>query len=261
MEVEAFISDKNLELEQWIYLLGEYKPLVKEYFGDVRDLLTEEEYENWMLFCSYDQIKDNLAKENRALAKEIINDFYLLKLPILKPILPSVIKEIEVSLNHSNNNKKHFEDLKTHIEKFYFKSMSDNSAEKETQQTTAKEPDWHPFHNDDVRDFYFYLESKYNMNEGKNIFSAFWKFFEREGLIDLNEKLRIRSSYFNWINIRYNFNGNKKIVDLQGNLKSYDLSDFEKHYVEFESSKGDGFRFHDFRDENIQRTKKKRPKR
>lgn len=39
------------------------------------------------------------------------------------------------------------------------------------------------------------------------------------------------------------------------------MADFEKHYDEFERSKGDDFRFDDFRDGTIKRTKKKRPTR
>ena len=255
----VFISNENLELEQWFYWLGEIKPLIKEYEGNIRDLLTENEFENLILHTSYCKIKDDLYNENIVLKEEIINEFYLLKLPNLKPILSSLIRGIGVSLNHSNKNKKQFEDLKKHIEEFYFNSISDNTSKNETQNPIKTLDNWHPFHNDDVRDFYIYLESKYNMNEGKITFSAFWKFFKQEGLIDLNEENRIKQRYFSWINERYNYKGDEKMVKLQTNLDSFDMADFEKHYDEFEGSKGDDFRFHDFRDRTIKITKKKRP--
>jgi hypothetical protein len=253
----VFISNENLELEQWFFWLGEIKPLIKEYEGDIRDLLTENEFENLILHTSYCKIKDDLYNENIVLKEEIINDFYLLKLPNLKPILSSIIRGIGVSLNHSNKNKKQFEDLMKHIEEFYFDSISNNTSKKETQTPIKTLVNWHPFHNDDVRDFYIYLESKYNMNDSKNIFSAFWEFFIQEGLIDLNEKKRIKQSYFSWINEKYNFKDDEKIDKLQTNLEGFDMADYEKHYDEFERSKGDDFRFHDFRDGTIKRTKKK----
>jgi hypothetical protein len=256
----VFIGNKNIELERWAYYLGESKPYLYDFAGNEKEVLTEEEYENFMLYVSYCEIKGNLHKDNEVLEEEIINDFYLVKLPLLEPILSSLIKGIAIKSNNSNKYKKHFEDLKTHIEEFYFKIMIDNSIEKETQETTPKEPDWHPFHNNDVRDFYLYIESKYpnEINKTKSIFGALWKFFVEEGLIDLNEKSRIMKSYIDWINKRFDFQGEESITKLQTNTEGFDLSAFEKHYIEFESSKGDGFRFHDFRDENIQRTKKKR---
>lgn len=256
-----FICNKNIELEQWFDNLRQSKPYLYELLDNIKELLTEEEYENYLLFVSYHKIKEDLYEKNSVLETEIINDFYLLKLPILKPILSSIIRGIAVSLKKSNKYKKQFEDLKTHIEEFYFDSISDNTSKNETQNPIKTLDNWHPFHNDDVRDFYIYLESKYNMNDAKNIFSAFWKFFKQEGLIDLNEEKRIKQSYFRWINERYNFKDDKKIDLLQPNLESYDMADFEKHYDEFERSKGDDFRFDDFRDGTIKRTKKKRPTR
>ena len=253
----VFISNKNLKLEQWFYWLRETKPLIKEYEGDVRDLLTENEFENLKLYTSYLKIKDNIYEEEKVLLEEIINDFYLLKLPILKPIFSSIIRGIGVSLKYSYKNKEQLEYLKKHIEEFYFDSINDNTSKKETQKPIKTLVNWHPFHNDDVRDFYIYLESKYNMNEGKITFSAFWKFFKQEGLIDLNEENRIKQRYFSWINERYNYKGDEKMVKLQTNLDSFDMADFEKHYDEFEGSKGDDFRFDDFRDGTVKRTKKK----
>ena len=257
---QVFISNKNIELERWFYNLIDEKPYLYNYAGEEKEVLTEKEYEKFMIYVSYCEIKDDLHKKNEVLEEDIINEFYLVKLPLLEPILSFVIKGIAIRLNNSNKFTKHFEDLKKHIEEFYIKSISDNSAEKETQNTMPKELDWHPFHNDDVRDFYFYLESKYNENENKIIFSAFWKFFKQEGLIDLNEEKRILKAYFLWINERYNFSVEEKIVNLQTNLNSFDITDFEKHYDEFERSKDDDFRFHDFRDGQIKRNKKKRPK-
>ncbi len=255
----VFISNKNIELERWAYYLGESKPYLYDFAGNEKEVLTEEEYENFMLYVSYCKIKDNLHKENEVLEEEIINDFYFVKLPLLEPILSSVIKGITIKLNNSNKYKKQFEDLKTHIEEFYFKSMSDNSAEKDTQQTTPKEVENHPFHSVEVRDFCFYLESKYasEIKETKSIFGAFWKFFVREGLIDINEKKRIAKNYTDWINERFDFQGENLITKLQTNTESFDLSAFEKHLEEFEDSKGINFYFHDFRDGAIQRTKKK----
>ena len=81
----------------------------------------------------------------------------------------------------------------------------------------------------------------------------------REGLIDIREKNRIAKNYAKLINERFYFRGEDLITKLQTNTEGFDLSAFEKHYIEFESRKGDGFRFHDFRDENIQRTNKKPP--
>lgn len=257
----VFISNKNIELERWAYHLSESKPYLYEFAGNEKKVLTEEEYENFMLYVSYCEIKDNLHKENEVLEEEIINDFYLVKLPLLEPILSSVIKGIAIKLNNSNKYKKHFQDLKTHIEEFYFESISDISIKKETKNPIQKELNPHPFHNDDVRDFYLYLESKYpnEINKTKSVFSAFWKFFEREGLIDLNEKNRIMNNYIDWINKRFDFQGEELITKLQTNTESFPLSAYEKHYDEFEEIKGDGFRFHDFRDDAIQRTKKKPP--
>ena len=94
LEQGVFTSNKNLKLEQWFYWLGEIKPLIKEYDGDVRDLLTENEFENLKLYTSYLKIKDNIYEEKKVLLEEIINDFYLLKLPILKPIFSSIIRGI-----------------------------------------------------------------------------------------------------------------------------------------------------------------------
>ncbi len=252
-----FICNKNIELEQWFDYLRQSKPYLYELLDNIKELLTEEEYENYLLFVSYHKIKEDLYEKNSVLETEIINDFYLLKLPILKPILSSIIRGIGVSLNHSYKNKKQLEYLKKHIEEFYFDSINDNTTKKETQNSIKTLVNWHPFHNDDVRDFYIYLESKYNMNENKIIFSAFWKFFKQEGLIDLNEENRIRQRYFSWINEKYNYKGDEKMVKLQTNLDSFDMADFEKHYDEFEGSKGDDFRFDDFRDGTVKRTKKK----
>jgi hypothetical protein len=250
-----FISNKNIELERWAYYLIESKPYLFDFTGNVKELLTDEEYENFMIYVSYCEIKDNLHKENEILQEAIINDFYLVKLPLLEPILSSVIKGISIKLNNSNNHKKHFEDLKTHIEEFYFKGIGDKSTEKKNKQTTPIIPDSHPFHNDDVRDFYLYLESKYTIS--KSYHSAFYKFFTKEGLIDLKEENRIRQSFFNWINERYNLQGDDKIVKLQTNLENFNLEDFEKHLTAFEESKGLNFYFHDFRDGGINRPKKK----
>ena len=125
----------------------------------------------------------------------------------------------------------------------------------ESTYTIPKELDSHPFHNDDVRDFYLYLESKYTIS--KSYHSAFYKFFKEEGLIDLKDEKRIRQSFFYWINERYNLQGDDKIVKLQTNLENFNLEDFEKHLTAFEESKGLNFYFHDFRDGGINRTKKK----
>jgi hypothetical protein len=254
----VYIFNKNIELERWFDYLNESKPYLYEYRDNIKELLTEEEYENYLLFVSYHKIKEDLYEKNSVLETEIINDFYFLKLPILKPISSSIIRGIAVRLKKLNKYKKQFEDLKKHIEEFYFDSISDNTSKNETQNPVIKLDNWHPFHNDDVRDFYIYLESKYNMNDSKNIFSAFWEFFIQEGLIDLNEKKRIKQSYFSWINEKYNFKDDEKIDKLQTNLEGFDMADFEKHYDEFERSKGDDFRFDDFRDGTIKRTKKKR---
>jgi len=257
----VFIGNKNIELERWAYYLGESKPYLYDFAGNEKEVLTEEEYENFMLYVSYCEIKGNLHKDNEVLEEEIINDFYLVKLPSFKPILSSLIKEIAIKLNNSNKYKKHFEDLKKYIEEFYFESISDISIKKETKNPIQNELNPHPFHNDDVRDFHLYLESKYpnDIKETKSVFGAFWKFFVQEGLIDLNEKSRIMKNYIDWINKRFDFQDEELITKLQTNTESFPLSAFEKHYDEFEESKGDSFRFHDFRDKNIQRTKKKRP--
>jgi len=258
LEKGVFISNINFDLESWFYNLNESKPYISLFAGNEKNLLTDKEYKIFMYYVSYCEIKDDLHKDNQVLEEEIINEFYLVKLPFLEPILSSVIRGIAIRLNNSNKYKKYFEDLKKHIEEFYLKRISNNSMEKETQNPKEKLSNWHPFHNDDVRDFYFYLESKYNVNENKIIFSAFWKFFKQEGLIDLKEEKRILQAYFLWINERFNFQGEQMIKKLQTNTESFDLQNFQKHLTIFEYSKGLDFSFHDFRDGAIQGTKKRK---
>jgi hypothetical protein len=184
-------------------------------------------------------------------SNERLIDFYENKIVKLKLNISSLKMNLSVKIQTIENDKEkqvflHFLDF---LKEF-------NSESKNQINYTLS---WHPFHSVDVRDFYFYLESKYDTSETKSIFSAFWKFFENEGLIDIKDK-RTKQRYISWVNERYNFSEEEKIVNLQTNLNSFDLVDYEKHYDEFERSKGDGFRFHDFRDGQIKRDKKKRLK-
>lgn len=249
----VFISNENIELERWAYYLSESKPYLYQFAGNEKEVLTEEEYENFMLYVSYCEIKDNLHKENEVLEEEIINDFYLVKLPLLEPILSSVIKGIAIKLNNSNKYKKHFEDLKTHIEEFYFKSMSDNSVEKETQQTTPKEPDWHPFSSDEVRNFYLFIEKKHGTGN-KTIFGAYWKFLSDNGIVDRKVRI-IKQRYVEWINLRFAFPDDEKIINLQTNSSKSFRNSLLDDLVEYEETFS---QLHNFlEDGNKKRTNKK----
>jgi hypothetical protein len=252
-----FICNKNIELEQWFDYLRQSKPYLYELLDNIKELLTEEEYENYLLFVSYHKIKEDLYEKNSVLETEIINDFYFLKLPILKPILSSIIREIAVSLKNSNKYKKQFEDLKTHIEEFYFKSMSDNSAEKETKDSIIKELDWHPFSNDEVRNFYLFIEKKHGTGN-KTIFGAYWKFLSDNGIVD--KKVRsIKKRYVEWINLRFAFPDDKKIKILQPNSSKIFRNSLLDDLVEYEEKSG---LLHNFlEDGNKKRTKKNRPTR
>lgn len=250
---QVFISNKNIELERWFYNLIEEKPYLYDYAGEEKEVLTEKEYEKFMIYVSYCEIKDDLHKKNEFLEEDIINEFYLVKLPFLEPILSSVIRGIAIKLNNSNKYKKHFEDLKTHIEEFYFKSMSDNSVEKGTQQTIPKEPDWHPFSSDEVRNFYLFIEKKHGTGN-KSIFGAYWKFFSDNGIIDNKSKL-LKKRYVEWINLRFGFLDKEKIIMLQTNSSESFRNSLLDDLVEYEETFG---QLHNFlEDGNKKRTKKR----
>lgn len=221
----------------------------------------------------WDEISDpllcKLLKDFLNIYNVRVSEFYNKKLILLK-INPSEIRRNlfpKIQLIEKKEDKVIFNEFFEYIKDFHPYRLPkqevkiEESTHNESKSKIPIELNCHPFHNNDVRDFHLYLESKYpnEINNTKSIFGAFWKFFEREGLIDSNEKKRIMKNYIDWINKRFDFQGDELITKLQTNTKSFPLSAFEKHYDKFEESKGDSFRFHDFRNENIQRTKKKRP--
>jgi hypothetical protein len=181
-------------------------------------------------------------------------DFYENKIVKLKLNKSSLKKNLSVKIQTIENDKEkqvflHFLD--------FLKEYNSNPVSQIEVSTFPKTVDWNPFHCDDLRDFYLYLESKYDTSETKSIFSAFWKFFENEYLIDVMDK-RIKQRYITWVNERFNFQGEQMIKKLQTNIESFDLQNFQKHLTIFENSKGLDFSFHDFRDGAIQGTKKRK---
>lgn len=260
-----------LKLGEWLFneltLLNGYKKIhikLKEeiktnYFISAETLPFEdlETMGSWLIYIGFeneweiieDKLLCKLQNDFLNFYNVRLNHFYSEKINQLK-INSAEIRKIlfpKIQLIENEEDKLIFNDFFEYLNEFH----SHHVIEKD-----VKKNDWHPFHNDDVRDFYFYLESKYDTTETKSIFSAFWKFFENEGLIDIKDK-RIKQRYITWLNERFNFQDVQVIKKLQTNTASFDLADFEKHYLEFEASKGDDFRFYDFREEGISRTKKK----
>ena len=284
-------SEYNLKYSEWLYneliLFNEYKKVQVKLNNEINsnhhlpsetlpfesiDMIVE-----WLYFIGledeWDIIEDNiLCKLNNDLSfryEKRFNQFYSTKLNQLK-INPTEIRRNlfpKIQLIEKKEDKVIFNEFFEYLKDFHPYPLPkqevkiEESTHIESKSKIPIELNCHPFHNNDVRDFHLYLESKYpnEINNTKSIFGAFWKFFEREGLIDSNEKKRIMKNYIDWINKRFDFQGDELITKLQTNTKSFPLSAFEKHYDKFEESKGDSFRFHDFRDENIQRTKKKGP--
>ena len=67
---QVFISNKNIELERWFYNLIEEKPYLYDYAGEEKEVLTEKEYEKFMIYVSYCEIKDDLHKKNEVLEED-----------------------------------------------------------------------------------------------------------------------------------------------------------------------------------------------
>jgi uncharacterized protein YnzC (UPF0291/DUF896 family) len=227
-----FIANKNVDLERWAYNFSESNPYIFIY--SPKEILNEIEYEKFSLYVSYCKIKGELQKENKVLMEEIMNDFYLVKLPLLEPILSSVIKGISIKLNNSNNHKKHFEDLKTHIEEFYFKSMSDNSAEKETQESIPKKLDCYPFQNLEILNFFLHIE-KTTSKRTKIFYSYLLEFLIAKRLF--SDSNLNRQNYYDWINKVNCLTGQDKIK-YQHNLSSeHDyFKAFESEFKHYEKT-------------------------
>lgn len=246
----VFISNQNINLERWVSCLAESKPFLQDFAGNEKEVLNKEEYEYFMQYVSYCEKKGDLHRENEVLEEEIINDFYLVKLPLLEPILSSLIKGIALKL--STSNKKHFEDLKKHIEEYYLKSFSDNSIEKETQTSKPKEPDWHPFNTDETRDFYLYIEKKHGIGN-KTIFGSYWKFLSDNGLVNNNSR-NIKKRYIIWINLRFGYRNDEKIVRLQTNSSEFFRNSLLDDLVEYEQKNG---MLHNFLEDGNKKRQKK----
>lgn len=187
-------------------------------------------------------------------SNERLLDFYENKIVKLKLNTSIIKKKLSVKIQTFQNDKEkqvflHFLD--------FLKEYNSNPISQIEVSTFPKTVDWHPFHNDKVRDFYLLLESK-NTLENKIIFSVYWKFFLKEGLIDSEDKT-IKPNYFKWINERLNLKGEESITELQTNTQSYNLEAFEKYLEDFEVEHG--FRFHNFFiDGTLKRTNKEKTK-
>jgi hypothetical protein len=255
--INLFIHNTDIEL------ILSYSPSVN--VNSLEDVLALVKNENWIK--DKDGI-DYLDEESSIIvykALEMIknqrfeslctNKLNLLKfdLTLLKEKLFFIIKTIQ-----NENEKDVFIQFLDYLKEFQADSKGVSQVEGSNLfESFPKTVDWHPFHCDDLRDFYLYLESKYDTSETKSIFSAFWKFFEKEYLIDVMDK-RIKQRYITWVNERFNFQGEQMIKNLQTNTESFDLQNFQKHLTIFENSKGLDFSFHDFRDGAIQGTKKRK---
>jgi hypothetical protein len=212
----VFISNSNRDLERWAYYLIESKPYLYEYMGDEENVLTEKEYQIFKQYISYCELKDDLNKKSTDLEDEITYEFYLVKIKSLEPIFSALKKGISIRLNNSDKYKKQFEDLKKHIEEFYLDVVNDNSTKK-NQNPIPKALDWHPFDNDDIKDFYIFLETK-TTNKNKIFFSYVREFLESNNMLLLENKTTL-DDYFKWINERNDFQG-KDVVKHQHNLAS-----------------------------------------
>jgi hypothetical protein len=228
----VFISNQNINLQRWAYSLFESKPYLSSFAGEEKEVLTETEYENFMIYISYCELKGKLEKDNEVLEEEIIYNFYFVKLPLLEPILSSVIKGINVKLNNSNKNKKHFEDLISHIERFYLKSISVNSVENETQNPLPHKLDCYPFQNMDIMNFFLHIEK--NMTEKNQIFYSYLREFLMANKMFLDSIMN-RKNYYQWINKNFH-STNKRIIKYQHHLSNtkqyFDTFESELNYFE-----------------------------
>ena len=221
----VFIYNENINLQRKAYYLFESKPYLSDFAGDEKEVLTEDEYEDFMLYVSYCEIKGKLHQDNEVLEEEIINDFYLVKLPLLEPILSSVIKGITVKLNNSNKNKKHFEDLKKHIEEFYLIRTGDKSIEKDSKISIPQKLDCYPFQNLEIMNFFLHIEK--NNTKKTKIFYSYLREFLCSNKMFLDTNLN-KQNYYDWINKKDNLTG-KKLVEYQHNLSSQ--NDYDDTFI------------------------------
>lgn len=239
----VFISNKNIDVENWAFFRVIGKSFVQKngFQSDLSEFINKMQ---WDVF-------EYISNEIDILSSEIMNEFYLKKLPILEPISTSLVRGIAVLQMNSNEFKKNFDELKNHIENYYQKGLSINSEGKETQQTKPKEPDWHPFSNIEVKNFYLFIEKKHGSGN-KTFFGAYWKFLTDNGLVN-NKSRNLKKRYVEWINLRFGFLDDEKIERLQTNSSKLFRDSLLDDLVEYEDSFG---HLHNYLDDgNKKRTK------
>jgi hypothetical protein len=211
-----YIINENRKLEIWFYNLNETKPWLRSYEGEEENVLSDKEYKIFKFYIAYFEIKNNLQKKNKSVLEDIINEFYMVKLPLLEPIYSSLIKGISVKLTYSNNYELHFVNLKNHINEFYFKNISDKSIVKENLNYNPNELDCYPFQNLEIKNFFLHIE-KITTRKTKIFYSYLREFLSSNNMF-LDSNLN-KQNYYDWINKKNNLTGNK-IVEYQHNLSS-----------------------------------------
>jgi len=237
------LDEYDIQIANWIFSELSYIRQLDEFCNDIKskievfvdlnhdialyDLLLQPEIIRKDDFLSDWDLNDFFRKVSNESNKRL-NELYNVKLPNFKLNTTS----INAQIINNRERKRIFKEHLSLFEEFvdYIKELDSNNRKIADYKPNKLE--WHPFGNDDVRDFYFFLEKKNGPNSN-TMFANYFHFLENNGLVEKKSS----KQFIQWINARFNFSEKDKIKKLQPNWTENFLILWEDDLPEYERIK------------------------
>jgi len=237
------LDEYDIQIANWIFSELSYIRQLDEFCNDIKskievfvdlnhdialyDLLLQPEIIRKDDFLSDWDLNDFFRKVSNESNKRL-NELYNVKLPNFKLNTTS----INAQIINNRERKRIFKEHLSLFEEFvdYIKELDSNN--RKIADYKPNDLEWHPFGNDDVRDFYFFLEKKNGPNSN-TMFANYFHFLENNGLVEKKSS----KQFIQWINARFNFSEKDKIKKLQPNWTENFLILWEDDLPEYERIK------------------------